>query len=379
MSPRLRLGGGHPHAAGLAAPAGRDLRLDHERRPEPDRRRRVVQHDTAGHRDAAPGEQRLRLVLEQEHQKSRSFTSSTIHTSRPGGRAPAREPHPRAVEPRAHLGEREERPVHLGAARPRRPRAAAAPARAPRRPGRLLADGRLLAGHLGQPAEERASPRARSPVTAEEVAPLLVVLDGHRPERPRHERARGVDPEHLQQRADAVLDVAAGEVPVGPVTPLIRPGGGIEPGGARRVEVGRARDRPALEPLLRREVAVVLLEVALVVRLAVLVELGQHEAQSRAAQRHAVVRVPAREHGPGRAGGHREQPGPREPPGGRQVTDPHLARRLLYVLHAQAPNLVRQVVVAPGDHRRRQVAGDPELRDARPESAPSGACGESGT
>ena len=88
-----------------------------------------------------------------------------------------------------------------------------------------------------------------------------------------------------------------------------------------------------------------------------------HEAEAVVAERHAVVGVPAPQHGPAHLGRDAADGRAVEDPARREVPHPRLRVRLRDPLHADPAEGVRQdVVLGAGDRRRQPV----ELQLAQP-------------
>ena len=110
---------------------------------------------------------------------------------------------------------------------------------------------------------------------------------------------------------------------------------------------------------------VVLEEVALVVRLALHDELRRHVTETRAAHEAAIARMPRREDRAPQTPRHRQHSYPVVDPHRRLVSDPRLAIGLLAVLHVEAADDVRVVVILRRRDRRR-ILVNAELLEPRP-------------
>ncbi|MDT4848835.1 hypothetical protein FQZ97_829370 [compost metagenome] len=136
---------------------------------------------------------------------------------------------------------------------------------------------------------------------------------------------------------------------------VLRPGGGGQRGRAGGIEIGGFLAAGEAQALVLGEVPVVFAVVAFQPRLPVHGLLGADEAEAARAERDAVVRVPAAQHGPGHFAGNGAQRGALPGPARRGIAHPDLARGFLYVFHAHAADGVRQIVVTGGRHGWRQA------------------------
>ncbi|MFN9939669.1 MAG: hypothetical protein ACK56I_09355, partial [bacterium] len=192
------------------------------------------------------------------------------------------------------------------------------------------------------------------------------VLQADQPGRAAGDFALDVVAEQRGELGKAVAQILHRVVARGLAQALGAPLGLGRLGLSGRIPARRALVAREAQPLVRREVAVVLEEVAAQAELAGHVLADAHETQPRVAQRHAVVGVPTLEKATARLDRDAAHGGSVEHPARIAEAHPGLARRLLHVLHRHPADAVGQHVVARAGDRMRQP-GEAELVEARQE------------
>ena len=122
-------------------------------------------------------------------------------------------------------------------------------------------------------------------------------------------------------------------------------------GAAAGSKGGGQLARPELQPLLRRQLPVVLQEIAGEPVLPVRRLRRAHEAQPRVAERHPVLRVPAAQEGARHLARHAADAGARIDPARRHEVDPGLAVALAHELDGHAADAVGEVVIGGAGDR----------------------------